>query len=340
MGYQVLQRGILIILMAKGASTSGTGIPKTDFLSGNLPSTSSPTGAMGANPFTSILDPGSAVREGDMPLKLGMASPGISTPATGSETFGISPSPEVKVAAPKEKVPGNDNGYGEVNFDPEGSGYDYATAKKYGMSPGSDKHWGSRVELDAESIKKAGVPAGSGIMLKGAKHDTWDKALSGEEEAGFDVIKGNDGRYYSTPKTQPPQSAPNKSVTYKKAVITGYHPGEDGGTIAYTSKTGERPVRTGITAATNKKDIPAGSVIEIVDVNGKSHYRFSDDTLGSAQYTAATKRGLSNTPVIDLAVRDANEASNLTKLFGNKATQYRIITDQNEIGGLKKQGLI
>lgn len=243
----------------------------------------------------------------------------------------------VKVAPPQKN---------EAVFNPEGSDYDYSTAISHGMKRGDDGHWGSRVELTEAESKAAGVPLGSGIMLKGATHETWDKALKGEEEAGFDVIKGTNGRYYSIPKNSLPTNkqgfvplSNNKSVTYQKAVITGYHPEEDGGKIAYTRITGERPVRTGITAATNAKDIPAGSVLEILDVNGNPHYRFSDDTLGSAQYTASKKRGLS-VPVIDLAVADAKAASNLTKLFGKGATRYRIIQDKDEIKQLKDQGLI
>ena len=86
-----------------------------------------------------------------------------------------------------------------VAFDPEGTGYDYDTANKYGMTRDATGHLGSRVELDENTINLLGLPPGTGIMLKGATHETWDKALKGEKEAGFKVIKGKDGRYYSVP---------------------------------------------------------------------------------------------------------------------------------------------
>lgn len=92
---------------------------------------------------------------------------------------------------------------GEVNmvpFDPEGSGYDYNTANQYGMSRDATGHLGSRVELDPVTSQILGLPPGSGIMLKGAGHETWGKALTGEAQAGYNVIKGRDGRYYSIPK--------------------------------------------------------------------------------------------------------------------------------------------
>lgn len=87
-------------------------------------------------------------------------------------------------------------------FDPEGEGYDYETALRYGMGPdGTGEnlgHWGSRVELNDQD-RPAGYPVGTGLMLKGAKHMSWDKALLGEKQAGYNVLKiGN--RYYSVPK--------------------------------------------------------------------------------------------------------------------------------------------
>jgi len=92
--------------------------------------------------------------------------------------------------------------YAESLFDADGSDYDYATAKRLGMSPDPEtKHWGSRIDLPAEEARSLGLPPGSGIMLKGAKHETWDKALEGEEKEGFEVVKGQNGRYYSIPKS-------------------------------------------------------------------------------------------------------------------------------------------
>jgi hypothetical protein len=69
-------------------------------------------------------------------------------------------------------------------FDPEGSGYDYESAKKHGvkMDPVS-KHWQSREPK-------------TGLLLKGRGHKTWHKTVAGEKKAGYEIYKKN-GRYYS-----------------------------------------------------------------------------------------------------------------------------------------------
>lgn len=73
------------------------------------------------------------------------------------------------------------------SFDPEGSGYDYETAQKYGMKPDATGHWSSR-EPD------------TGQILKGRKHETFHLTEKGEEEAGYEIYKGKNGKYYSKPK--------------------------------------------------------------------------------------------------------------------------------------------
>ena len=70
-------------------------------------------------------------------------------------------------------------------FDPEGSGYDYETAGKYGIKPDKTGHMPSR--------------APSGQILKGRKHETYEKTLKGEKEAGYVIEKGKDKKYYSRP---------------------------------------------------------------------------------------------------------------------------------------------
>lgn len=74
-------------------------------------------------------------------------------------------------------------------FDPEGSGYDYETAKKYGLSPDKTGHWPSR-------------DPSTGQILKGRKHPTFHKTLEGEKKAGYRIHKGKDGKYYSRPVTK------------------------------------------------------------------------------------------------------------------------------------------
>ncbi len=79
-------------------------------------------------------------------------------------------------------------GRGET-FDPEGEGYDYEGARSAGITPDETGHWASRDPR-------------SGLILKGAGHKTFDKTLKGEESEGYEVTKGEDGRYYSQKKKQ------------------------------------------------------------------------------------------------------------------------------------------
>ncbi len=69
-------------------------------------------------------------------------------------------------------------------FDPEGSGYDYATAEKNGITRDKSGHLPSRAPR-------------SGQILKGRKHPTYHKTVSGEKSAGYGIYKGKNGRYYS-----------------------------------------------------------------------------------------------------------------------------------------------
>lgn len=91
----------------------------------------------------------------------------------------------------------------EQPFDPEGPGYDYTTARAVGMGPdgkGEDEgHWGSVAQTSKAAREKYGLPEDSYMILKGKSHETFDKAVKGEEERGFEVIKKGD-RYYSVPR--------------------------------------------------------------------------------------------------------------------------------------------
>jgi hypothetical protein len=77
----------------------------------------------------------------------------------------------------------------QVKFDPEGTGYDYETATKYGIVPDKTDHWQSREPT-------------TGLLLKGRKHETWPLTIKGETEAGYKIILKN-GRYYSVPVKMP-----------------------------------------------------------------------------------------------------------------------------------------
>ena len=72
------------------------------------------------------------------------------------------------------------------SFDPEGSGYDYATAKRFGIKRNASGHLPSR--------------APNGQILKGRGHETYGKTVKGEEDAGHRIYKGPTGKYYSSRK--------------------------------------------------------------------------------------------------------------------------------------------
>jgi hypothetical protein len=117
---------------------------------------------------------------------------------------GSSAKPKVKgykdgglVTAPKGSAP--------KKFDPEGSDYDYDTAKKFGMGPdgtGENKgHWGSVAPASPDTVRSNKLPEGTYKILKGRSHPTWDKGVKAEEARGSEVRKIGD-RYYSVPKAK------------------------------------------------------------------------------------------------------------------------------------------
>ena len=76
----------------------------------------------------------------------------------------------------------------ENKFDPEGDGYDFKTAKEYGIKPDKNGHYQSRVPE-------------TGMILKGRKHPTFDKTIEADKKLGYQIVKGTDGRYYSFKKS-------------------------------------------------------------------------------------------------------------------------------------------
>lgn len=77
-------------------------------------------------------------------------------------------------------------GVGKQKFDPEGDGYDMDTAVSAGLKPDASGHWPSREPK-------------TGLILKGRGHETYKQAEDGELDAGHEIQKGKDGRYYSQP---------------------------------------------------------------------------------------------------------------------------------------------
>lgn len=78
-------------------------------------------------------------------------------------------------------------------FDPRGTGYDYATALAHGVrrDPTPGGHLYSR---DPQT----------GQALKGAGHETFWKGLEGDRQAGYTPFAGPDDRIYSTPTPREP----------------------------------------------------------------------------------------------------------------------------------------
>ena len=82
-------------------------------------------------------------------------------------------------------------------FDPSGAGYDYARAAASGMTRDTAGHMGSVAPTTEEEKKLFGLSDESYIVLKGERHETFDKGLQGEINRGFKVKKLG-SRYYST----------------------------------------------------------------------------------------------------------------------------------------------
>lgn len=82
-------------------------------------------------------------------------------------------------------------------FDPRGSGYDYASALAHGVQrqPVAGGHMSSRDPQTGQS-------------LKGAGHPTFWMGLEGDKQAGYDTFAGPDERVYSTPKPRGPLLRP------------------------------------------------------------------------------------------------------------------------------------
>lgn len=104
-------------------------------------------------------------------------------------------------------------------FDPEGTGYDYDTAREYGLLSDATGHWGSRVPE-------------TGMLLKGNQHPTFQQTLEGEAAMGNEVVQGEDGRYYSFPSGTdttgevPPPPAPTAPPAPAPVVPTPTPPAE------------------------------------------------------------------------------------------------------------------
>jgi hypothetical protein len=87
---------------------------------------------------------------------------------------------------------------GGGSFNPQGADYDYQTARAHGMGQDGG-NWGSVAPASKDERALHGLPEDSYLMLKGAQHPTWGKAVEAEESRGSRIVKHGD-RYYSVPK--------------------------------------------------------------------------------------------------------------------------------------------
>ena len=81
---------------------------------------------------------------------------------------------------------------GDPAFDPQGPGYDYASARAAGFGIGEDGHWPSRAPLEPDRAEVLGLPADSGLLLKGEAHPTYAKGVEADKGLGYAVMpRGN-----------------------------------------------------------------------------------------------------------------------------------------------------
>ena len=90
----------------------------------------------------------------------------------------------------------------DAGFDPDGDGYDDAGAAAVGMQRDATGHMGSVAPVSDADQERLGLPPGSFLVLKGARHESFDKAVEAERARGYEVIQWDDGRYYSIRQDQ------------------------------------------------------------------------------------------------------------------------------------------
>jgi hypothetical protein len=86
-------------------------------------------------------------------------------------------------------------------FDPEGTEYDYETARAFKMMRDNKGHLGSVAPTSDDERMKNELPEDSYVVLKGRKHLTIDKTIDAEKKRGAKVEKRGT-RYYSVPKKE------------------------------------------------------------------------------------------------------------------------------------------
>jgi hypothetical protein len=130
----------------------------------------------------------------------------------------------------------------ENRFDPQGEGYDFETADKFNIKPDKSGHYQSRVPE-------------TGMILKGKNHPTFHKTVKADEELGYRIVQGTDGRYYSFKK--PLARAEGGAIMENQMEMAFMQEGgmqDDGGKVEPTSG---NEVPSGSLEDEVKDDIPA-----------------------------------------------------------------------------------
>jgi len=109
----------------------------------------------------------------------------------------------------------NDVQYPAYKFNPEGLGYDSVIGdelkKLYPLTTSKpDEYIGDYINNDNSHqswvwhedekdyfLHNASRDPRTGQILKGRKHETYYKTIKGEKDAGYEITKGEDGKYYS-----------------------------------------------------------------------------------------------------------------------------------------------
>ena len=128
-------------------------------------------------------------------------------------------------------------------FDPEGDGYDIAKSnelkKLYPLTtPKPGKYIGDYINDDNSHqswvwhddekdyfLHNASRDSRTGQLLKGQKHETYDKTVKGEKEAGYQIYKGQEGKYYSKPDARATTPVPEQKqdiTDLKKPIIKDF----------------------------------------------------------------------------------------------------------------------
>lgn len=151
--------------------------------------------AKGRSPFVDAGDFNKSAVDRDQLLENVYASqaaiPEFTVPKKAFKPVDLTPGSNIPSAPASEQF---------VLFNPEGTGYDEYTAKQYKLGPDETGHWPSRAPLTRRQAFDLGLPQGSGIILKGRGHPTFDKTIEGEREAGYQIVQRY-GRYYSVPNS-------------------------------------------------------------------------------------------------------------------------------------------